>query len=164
MLQSATCENIVHFFLFAEDKVITVEKHTSIDETVVSTEGLIFLKFSRQEECISPDPPSHVHFRFSSLSKKVIHFQILKLKFIFIIIVLMEEYQIRFFVYCSQDQINDAVQTVESKLRNATSYDGLTPTLAWLSISKRLPDESYRGVTISVGGLGAAWEINKFEL
>jgi len=32
----------------------------------------------------------------------------------------------------------------------------LTPSLAWLSISRRPPDESYRGVTISVGGLGAA--------
>ena len=43
-------------------------------------------------------------------------------------------------------------------------YDALTPTLAWLSISKRPPDESYRGVTVSVGGLGTAWEVNKYEL
>ena len=34
-LQVTTCENIIHFFRFAEDKFCTVEKHTSIDETVL---------------------------------------------------------------------------------------------------------------------------------
>ena len=36
----------------------------------------------------------------------------------------------------------------------------LTPSAAWLSISRRPPDESYRGVTVSVGGLGAAQKIH----
>ena len=31
-----------------------------------------------------------------------------------------------------------------------------TPSVAWLSISRRLPVESYRGVAVSVGGLGTA--------
>ena len=29
-----------------------------------------------------------------------------------------------------------------------------TPSVAWLSISRRPPDESYRGVAVSKGGLG----------
>ena len=36
----------------------------------------------------------------------------------------------------------------------------LTPSIAWLSISSRPPDESYRGVAVSVGGLGTAKEGN----
>ena len=35
MLQGATCKNIIHFSRFVEDKVFTVEKHTSVDETVL---------------------------------------------------------------------------------------------------------------------------------
>lgn len=33
-----------------------------------------------------------------------------------------------------------------------------TPSAAWVLISKRSPDELYRGVTVNVGGLGAAGE------
>ena len=36
----------------------------------------------------------------------------------------------------------------------------LTPSLAWLWISRRFPDELYRGVAVSVGGLGAAQKIH----
>ena len=36
----------------------------------------------------------------------------------------------------------------------------LTSSVARLSTSRRLPDESYRGVTVSVGGLGAAQKIH----
>ena len=32
----------------------------------------------------------------------------------------------------------------------------LTPAVAWLSISRSAPDALYRGITVNVGGLGAA--------
>ena len=57
------------------------------------------------------------------------------------------------------ERSKDAVKTVETKLTNATAqspHDKLTPSVAWLSISRRPPDELYRGVTVSVGGFGAA--------
>ena len=37
-----------------------------------------------------------------------------------------------------------------------TYYLQPTPSIAWLSISRSPPDESYRGVAVSVGALGAA--------
>ena len=39
-------------------------------------------------------------------------------------------------------------------------HNPVTPSVAWLSISSRPPDESYTGVTVSVGRFGAAKEGN----
>ena len=39
-------------------------------------------------------------------------------------------------------------------------HNPVTPSVAWLSISSRPPDESYTGVTVSVGEFGAANEAN----
>ena len=48
---------------------------------------------------------------------------------------------------------------IRYNLLNTVSHP-LTPSLAWLSISRRIPDESYKGVAASEGGLGAAEEDN----
>ena len=90
MLQGATCENIIHFSRFVEDKVFTVEKHTSVDETV--QKDYFFLKFSRQEEHI-PRFPITRSLSIQQLVKTiVIHFldMPLKCKFILTIRVLMD--------------------------------------------------------------------------
>ena len=39
-------------------------------------------------------------------------------------------------------------------------HNSVTPSVAWLSISSRPPDESYTGVTVSEGRFGAANEAN----
>ena len=39
----------------------------------------------------------------------------------------------------------------------------LTPSLAWLWISRRFPDELYRGIVVNCGGLGAAQKIHLYS-
>ena len=55
-------------------------------------------------------------------------------------------------------EAEDTVTTI-CKMKSFV-HNPVTPSVAWLSISSKSPDESYTGVTVSVGGCGAANEAN----